>query len=50
VEYGVSFYYHQTGAKLKRGDKIYGIPREYQHEQAHKAHLDYDGDLYTRRQ
>lgn len=43
VEYGVPFYYHQTGAKLKRGDKIYEIPREYQHEQAHKAHLDYDG-------
>ena len=43
VEYGVRFNYHQTGAKLKRGEKIYEIPRELQHEQAHKAKLDYDG-------
>ena len=43
VEYSVGFNYHQTGARLKRGEKIYEIPRELQHEQAHKAHLDFDG-------
>ena len=43
VEYGASFSFHQTGAKLKKGEKIYDIPREHQHTQAHKAHLDFDG-------
>ena len=43
VEYGVPFSFHQTGARLRRGTKIYEIPREHQHEQAHKAHLDYNG-------
>ena len=42
VENGVAFSYHQTGAKLIKGGKEYDIPREYQHEQAHKARLDYD--------
>ena len=42
VENGVAFSYHQTGAKLIKGGKEYLIPREYQHEQAHKANLDYD--------
>ena len=43
VEYGVLFSFHETGARLRRGGKIYEIPREYQREQAHKAHLDYNG-------
>ena len=43
VEYGVPFHFHQTGARLRRGDKVYEIPREYQHEQAKKAQLDFDG-------
>ena len=43
VEYSVPFYFHQTGARLRRGNKVYDIPRELQHEQAHKAHLDFDG-------
>ena len=43
VEYGVPFTFHQTGAKLRKGDKVYDIPRERQHEQAHKAGLDYGG-------
>ena len=43
VEYNVPFYYHQTGARLRKGNKIYDIPREHQHTQAHKAHLDFDG-------
>ena len=40
----VGFSYHQTGAKLVKNGKEYNIPREFQHEQAHKAHLDYDPD------
>ena len=43
VEYGVPFSFHQTGARLRRGSKIYEIPSERQHEQAHKAHLDFNG-------
>lgn len=43
VEYSVPFYFHQTGARLRKGGKTYDIPREFQHEQANKAHLDFDG-------
>ena len=43
VEYGASFFFHQTGAKLIKGGKLYNIPRELQHEQAAKAGLDYGG-------
>lgn len=43
VDAGVAFSYHQTGAKLKKGGKVYLIPRELQHEQARKAHLDFNG-------
>ena len=32
VEYSVPFSFHQTGARLKKGDKIYDIPREHHHE------------------
>lgn len=45
VENGVSFSYHQTGAKLIKGGKEYLIPREHQHEQARKAHMDFDGRM-----
>ena len=45
VENGVAFSYHQTGAKLVKDGKEYQIPREHQHEQAHKAGLDYDGTI-----
>ena len=44
VRTGVSFNYHQTGAKLIKDGHEYNIPREKQHEQAHKAKLDYDGN------
>ncbi len=37
---GISFYYHQTGAKLLKGGKLYNIPRPMQHSQAHRAGLD----------
>jgi len=43
VEYGIPFYFHQTGARLRKGNRVYEIPREHQHSQAHKAHLDFDG-------
>ena len=46
--------FHQTGARLRRSvpdghgghiQKIYEIPREYQHIQAEKAGLDYGGGI-----
>lgn len=37
---GISFYYHQTGAKLLKNGKLYHIPRPQQHSQAHRAGLD----------
>ncbi len=40
LENGISFYYHQTGAKLLKDGKLYRIPRHDQHSQAHKAGLD----------
>lgn len=40
IENGISFYYHQTGAKLLKDGKLYAIPRKLQHIQAHKAGLD----------
>jgi protein gp37 len=45
VENGVAFSYHQTGARLIKGGKEYLIPRENQHEQAHRAGLDYNGTV-----
>ena len=43
IENGASFSYHQTGARLIKDGKEYLIPREYQHSQARKAKLDYNG-------
>ncbi len=40
IKNGISFYYHQTGARLLKGGKLYEIPRKMQHIQAHKAGLD----------
>lgn len=45
VEFGVPFSYHQTGARLRKGNRVYDIPRDQQHIQAHKAGLDYGGGL-----
>ena len=39
-EQGISFYYHQTGAKLIKDGKLYNIPRQFQHSQAHLAGLE----------
>ncbi len=41
VEYGVSFHFHQTGARFRRGSRIYDVPREFQRDQARKAQLDF---------
>lgn len=40
LEHDISFYYHQTGAKLLKEGKLYQIPRQLQHSQAHLAGLD----------
>lgn len=43
AENGVSFSYHQTGAKLIKDGRLYSIPREKQHDQARRAGLDFEG-------
>ena len=40
LEHGIAFYFHQTGARIKVGGKIYSIPRNKQHSQARKAFKD----------
>jgi len=42
AENGVTFSYHQTGARLIKDGREYLIPRNRQHEQAKKAGLDFD--------
>ena len=44
AENGISFYYHQTGARLLKDGKLYNIARPLQYSQAHKAGLDSSGD------
>lgn len=39
---GVAFYFHQTGARLKKDGKIYRIPRKHQHSQAKKANINFN--------
>lgn len=41
VRYDVAFHFHQTGARFKRGEKIYLIDRKDQQTQAEKAGIDY---------
>lgn len=40
VEAGISFRFHQTGARLIKDGKMFRIPRRLQHEQARKAEID----------
>ena len=40
LEHGIVFQFHQTGARIKVGGKIYDIPRNKQHSQARKAFKD----------
>lgn len=41
VRFDVAFQFHQTGALFKKGEKIYRIPRKYQHKQAELAGVNY---------
>ena len=41
MQYNVSFYFKQTGALFRKGERIYRIERKYQMEQARKACIDY---------
>lgn len=41
----VSFRFHQTGAKLVKDGRLYRILRKYQHSQAHKANIDFSGNI-----
>ena len=41
VKYDVPFYFKQTGARFKKGDKIYNVDRKDQMSQARKAGVDY---------
>ncbi len=42
LKYDVSFYFKQTGAKFKKGNKVYQIERKNQMIQAQKAGINYD--------
>lgn len=46
VEQHVPFHFKQTGAKFKKGEKIYNINRKFQHTQARKAGIDYTPDTF----
>lgn len=41
VEYDVPFWFKQTGARFKKGDKLYLIDRKDQMSQAQKAGVSY---------
>lgn len=41
IRAGVPFTFHQTGARLLKEGRLYRIPRARQHEQAHRAGIDY---------
>lgn len=38
---GVPFHFKQTGARFRKDDRLYTIPRPWQHKQAAKAGIDY---------
>ena len=42
VAAGISFWFHQTGARLVKDGRLYRIRRCYQHAQARKAGIDYN--------
>jgi len=41
IEYNVPFRFRQTGAKFRKGNRIYSIKRKYQMSQAARAGIDY---------
>lgn len=44
MEQGIPFYFHQTGARLHKDGRLYRIRREFQHSQARRAGIDYEGE------
>ena len=42
IEQGVSFHFHQTGARLRKEGHIYRIRRDLQYSQARRAGIDYE--------
>ena len=40
----IPFNFHQTGARLRKDGHIYRIRREFQHSQARRAGIDYEGE------
>ena len=42
VEASVPFNFHQTGSYLLKDNKLFHIPRRFQHSQAHKANIDFN--------
>lgn len=47
VKSNVSFYYHQTGAKLMKNGRVYHVPKDKQNEQATRAGIDFAADRST---
>ncbi|MHB1314152.1 MAG: DUF5131 family protein [Christensenellales bacterium] len=41
ISAAVGFYFKQTGAKFKKDNRVYHVPRRFQHAQARKADIDY---------
>lgn len=41
IEHRTPFTFHQTGARLQKGGRVYRIPRSLQREQARRAGIDY---------
>lgn len=41
IEKNVKFWFKQTGTKFMKNNKLYNIPRKYQHHQARKANINY---------
>ena len=39
IDAGIKFYFKQTGANFKKGEKVYRIKRQIQHSQARKANI-----------
>ncbi len=37
IDFGIAFYFKQTGAKFKKGVRVYNVQRKLQHSQAAKA-------------
>jgi len=42
IDNGISFWFKQTGSKFFKDDKVYNVPRQFQHKQARKSGLNID--------